>query len=190
MPRHKYYTIDELLEFIYGHNRWACKKILEENRELFERAPGSSHNHQAWPGGYMDHVVEVMNIAIVLYGTLNGLRFMQFALSDALTVLFLHDLEKPWKYKFDENGELKDKGLTKEERKQFRDQKLKEYGVRLSPEQRNGMKYVEGELDDYSSKKRVQGPLAAFCHMCDVASARIYYKDPRERGVWMPDTYL
>jgi len=32
-----------------------------------KKAKGSNHNHQTWEGGYLDHVVETMNIAVWLY---------------------------------------------------------------------------------------------------------------------------
>ncbi len=60
-------------------------------------APGSSRNHQAWEGGYADHVRETMNIACQLYRLFNELRGLPFLLADALTVMFLHDIEKPFK---------------------------------------------------------------------------------------------
>jgi hypothetical protein len=39
-----------------------------------------------------------MNTAVILYHTFGQLRPMPFSLSDALVVLFVHDLEKPWAY--------------------------------------------------------------------------------------------
>ncbi|MEB3340037.1 hypothetical protein, partial [Okeania sp.] len=73
-----------------------CLQLLEENRQLFQTVRGSTHNHQAWVGGYIDHIQEVMNIAYSFYHHLNGLRTLPFSLSDVLLVTFLHDLEKPW----------------------------------------------------------------------------------------------
>ena len=39
-----------------------------------------------------------MIIAAVLHKEFSSLRPLPFTLSDALLVLFLHDLEKPWAY--------------------------------------------------------------------------------------------
>jgi hypothetical protein len=39
-----------------------------------------------------------MNIAIELYKNLGSHRPLPFSLSDVLLILYLHDLEKPWKY--------------------------------------------------------------------------------------------
>lgn len=156
----------------------ACHRILANNWELFRETPGSSHNHQNWPGGYFDHIREVMNIAVALYGFLSSIRPLPFSLSDLLLVLFLHDIEKPWKYG---HGLLLH---TKKERHEFRMKKLAEYSVVLTPDQENGMYYVEGEGEDYSNTQRVMGSLACVAHMCDIASARLWFDHPAVDDTW------
>lgn len=180
----KYYTMEEMLAMVDGPNRAACEKILADNRALFQTVQGSIHNHQAWPGGYFDHVQEIMNIAVVLYERLNSIRQMPFSLSDALLVVFLHDVEKPWKYEVGPDGHLQhiEALRTKEAHHEFRSRKLQEYGIALTPEQENGMKYAEGELNDYTNRRRVMGPLAAFCHSADVTSARLWFDHPMAEG--------
>lgn len=175
-----YRTVDDLLKYVDEPNQTALRKILADNRELFGKVQGSTHNHQAWPGGYIDHVSEVMNIAFVVYGEMARLRRMVFTLSDALLVLFLHDIEKPWKYELGPDGHLQHKStmLTKADHQRFRMEKLGEYGVILTEAHENGLKYAEGELNDYSNRERRMGPLAAFAHICDVTSARIWFDYP------------
>jgi uncharacterized SAM-dependent methyltransferase len=179
--------IEEMIGFIHSPNREACLKILNDNRKLFETCQGSVNNHQAWLGGYIDHITEVMNIGYYLY---NGLDLMREntasyreipKISDIFLILFLHDIEKPWKYHF-ENGKFhhKPEFETKLQAHKFRMKKLDEYGIVLNDEQLNALKYVEGELDDYSCRERVMNPLAALCHMADVASARIWFHYPLE----------
>ena len=181
--RTSYYAIERMIGMISGPNRSACFRILRNNRKLFQTVQGSTNNHQAWLGGYFDHVQEIMNIAIALYVELNTLRPLPFSLSDALLVVFLHDIEKPWKYEF-HDGQLHHTNAfkTKAQAHEFRAQKLKEYGIVLTLEQENGMRYVEGEFEDYSNRQRVMGPLAALCHMADVASARIWFDHPMQDG--------
>ena len=59
-----YFSIEELLGMIYFEPaRKACFQILSDNEKLFQTVQGSTNNHQAWIGGYWDHVQEVMNIA-------------------------------------------------------------------------------------------------------------------------------
>ena len=180
----QYVPIDELIQLITEPNRTAVKKILSDNRDLFGKVQGSTHNHQAWPGGYLDHVTEVMNIALVLYRTLDAKRPLPFSISDILLVVFLHDIEKPWKYELGADGQLQHKAtmLTKADHQLFRMEKLAEYGIALTDDHENGLKYAEGELDDYSSRERKMRPLAALAHLCDVTSARIWFDHPASGG--------
>lgn len=179
-----YYTIEQMLEMIDEPNKTACQRILADNRKLFQMVQGSTNNHQNWPGGYFDHVQEIMNIAIVLYERLNSARPLPFSLSDLLLVVYLHDVEKPWKYELREDGQLHHKATmqSKGDHQRFRMAKLAEYGVVFTPEHENGMKYAEGELKDYTNRHRVMGPLACVAHMCDVCSACLWFAHPAEEN--------
>lgn len=178
----QYLSLRNLTYLIDNPNGQICRVILDENHELFSIAPGSSHNHQAWVGGYWDHVTEVMNFAVNEYRMYETrIRQMpaheRFSMSDLLLVLFLHDIEKPWRGvivdgEFVINPELK----SKQSRKEFRDRKLEEYGIVLNENQLNGLKHAEGVRDDeYTPNDRVMWPLAAFAHICDLRSARAFY---------------
>ncbi|MDO8496870.1 MAG: hypothetical protein Q7S43_05490, partial [bacterium] len=154
------------------------------HRRIFERCQGSTHNHQNWSGGYIDHITEVMNFAVLLWmaTSLTGRRVPK--LSDALLVLFLHDIEKPWKYEEGPDGELQHRPQfkTAEDQHRFVERKIAEYGIVLNDEQLNALRYVHGELNDYSSRKRAMNELAAFCHMCDVWIARGWHDYPLENN--------
>ena len=183
-----YYPLEEMLERVdHPVNRKRCIKLLKENERLFKTVQGSTHNHQAWRGGYWNHIQEVMNIAIVLYHPLDELRTHPFTLGEALLVLFLHDIEKPWAFELTAECELqRKKGFdTKADAHAFRAMKLKEYGIELLPNQLNAIKYVEGEHNDYTNKRRVMNELAMFCHMCDGWSARGWHNRPlAENETW------
>ena len=177
-----YLTIEQLIDLIDEPSRSICHAILVDNRTLFEEARGSTHNHQTWDGGYIDHVTDGMNYARHLYAFDEAFgRPLPFTMSDALLVFFLHDLEKPWRILVDARGRASNReGLaTKAEFKQFREDKLEAYGLKLTPYQLNGFTYVEGELADYSSKRRVMNELAAFCHKVDNWCARGWYDYPK-----------
>ncbi len=183
MSTPKYFTIEDLIGFIDEPNRSACLRILNENRKLFETIPGSTHNHQTFVGGYFSHILDCMNYAYYLYDFDASFgRPLPFSKSDGLLILFLHDLEKPWRIEVMPDGTVRNRpGLdTKEAFKKFREDKLVEYGLSLSPYQLNGLTYVEGEIKDYSSTHRVMNELAAFCHQCDNWSARAWYSYPLE----------
>lgn len=181
-----YLTVGESINLIDEPHQRACRKILYDNLQLFKRVQGSTNNHQAWPGGYLEHVQETMNIVRVLYNYLKALRRFRFSLSDALLVMFLHDIEKPWKYQVGADGKLEHIPTlrTKEAQHAFREAKLTEYGIVLTDEQQNALRYVEGELNDYTNLRRVMGPLAALCHMADIASARIWFDYPTGHWGW------
>lgn len=162
------YGVKNLLGYIDEPNRGACNKLLEDNLDLFSKSPGSSANHQAWPGGYLDHVYDTMVVGRRLHSCLSGLKKLNITISDIMLVMFLHDLEKPWKYV--ENKKF----ASKAERRQFVLDKAAEYNIALDDNVINALKYVEGEGDDYSGTRRVMSPLAAICHMADITSARIW----------------
>lgn len=170
------YSVEYLKELISLHikepNRSICLRCVEDNKDRFEKAKGSAAKHQAWPGGYLDHVIETIEIAQSLYLSLELKRSLPFKFSDVVLTLFLHDLEKPWKHV--ENGVK----FNKSEAKTFRINKIKEYNLQLTDEHWNALEYVEGE-HDYHPTKRKQGPLAAFIHCCDVISARIWFDEPK-----------
>lgn len=176
----QYLGIEALVNLIDEPNRAACSRLLHNNFHLFRLTQGATYNHQAWPGGYLDHVTEAMNVAVLLNPCLSAARALPFSLSDALLVVYLHDIEKPWKYELGIDGQLhhKPEMNTKALAQAFREQKLAEYGIALTAEHLNGIKYVEGELNDYTNTRRVMGPLAAFCHLCDVTSARLWFDYP------------
>ncbi len=134
----------------------------EHHLELFNRAKGSSGNHQWWTGGYRDHIQQCLDIARKLYDTFN----FSFPLNSALRVLYFHDLEKLFKYG---DGTIINKWTV------FVEGLPNIYGIRFTPEELNALKYIHGEGEDYSKEKRVMGELAAFCHCCDVLSARCFY---------------
>jgi len=189
MGKPRYLSVDRLFKKIDEPYRSRCRRIYLDNLKRFCEAAGSSHNHQNWRGGYHDHFVEAMNIAVLLYRRLGSARTHPFSLSDALLIIFLHDLEKPFKYEllYYNSGVAVNRVLwcTKDERKKFREQKLAEYGIKLTPEQANAMRYVEGEGNDYTNERRVMNELAAFCHMCDVWSARGWHSYPStENDPW------
>src|SRR3989344_8456073 len=130
--KEKYHTLNDLLEMIEEPHGTICRKVLDHNYNLFSKARGSSHNHQGWEGGYVDHLTEIMNIATVLYEPLNNRRTLPFSLSDALLVLYLHDLEKPWRHLVNDKGETVVNPELKDKRTQVKDfvkTKIEEYGL-------------------------------------------------------------
>lgn len=177
--KQKYYLFDELINMIDESRRKLCWKIYLDNREIFEFAKGSNVKHHYWEGGYIGHLTEVMNIGVRLYNDLNFCRELPFSLSDVLLILFLHDLEKPWKYGGDERKLSEMKGFSSS--KAFVRSKMDEYGFELSINQSNAFEYVHGEGDDYHPNRLVQSPLGALVNACDNLSARVWPDFPKEK---------
>jgi len=186
MEKPPYYSMIPMLCMLPMPNRSACVRLFDENLERFRTARGSTHNHQTWEGGYLDHVQDAMNYAILFYQAEEATgRPMPFTLEDALLALFLHDLEKPWR--FEKVGdEWCNTGLmaTKADRAAFRWAKIAEYGIVLSPEVENAIRYAEGEGDDYRADRRVANELAGFVHMMDTHSARVRHDYPKHGDPW------
>lgn len=182
MEKVMYYTILDMLEMMEDPYRKPCRRSYLENEPLFRAVRGSTHNHQTWLGGYHDHIEDAMNKAIREFrDELVTGRTMPFTLSDALVGVYLHDFEKPWRFRRLPNGVWENSGLmqTKPERQAFREAKMAEYGIVVSPMIANAIKYAEGEGDDYRHDRRVMNELAALVHICDVYSARLRHDYPR-----------
>ena len=167
--------IEELINLLNESQREIAIKIWDKYKKEFEILPGSISKHQAWPGGYKNHIEEVMNIAILLYGTLSKERKLSFSLTSALFILFLHDLDKLERYTSDG-----DNGFKRERTYENLIDTLKEmlsidFEYILTDEEYNALKYIHGEGNDYSLDKKIMGPLAAFVHCCDTISARIWH---------------
>ena len=155
------------------------EKILafhQAYKELMEIAQGSFAKHQAWFGGYQDHIAECFRIAEAMYLGLQKIRQVPIKLSSAFVVLYFHDIEKMWKYS---------QGLPPNFDKQcFYRQELKEiYGIELTTDELSALKYIHGELqEEYNATTRLMSPLASFCHCVDTLSARMWYDEGRNLG--------
>ncbi len=170
----QYKSFNHLISLIDEPNQTACLKIINDNKDRFEKASGSLAKHQAWIGGYINHLEEAMNVAINMYEMMNNFRPLDFTISDAILILFLHDLEKPFRY-----VEPKIELNTENEKKNFVQGIIDKYNILLNDNHKNALKYIHGEGDDYSRIENVQKPLAAFVHLCDTISARIWPDFPK-----------
>lgn len=150
--QYRYLELDELLMNVEEPYRSGFQEFLTHHGDVVYLARGSTNNHQAWRGGYIDHIREVMNVAVILYDTLSELRPFPFSLSDALVVLFSHDIEKPWAYVEDKGNFLRrEEFRSKEDAHAFRLKKLADCGISLSAPLERAVFFTEGEIDRYSN---------------------------------------
>ena len=170
-----HYNLFQLIDFIEEPNRECCLQLFKSNEDMFLKAPGSKTKHQAWPGGYIDHIEEGMNFGVWLHDLMAGYRPLPFSKGDALLAFFLHDIEKPFKY----CGNVA--GLDTDEAKYsfLLNGIVAPYKFCLTEAHLNAIRFAHGEGGEYDPFTRVQLPLGAFIQMCDVASARIWHDYPK-----------
>jgi len=175
-------VIDHFFSLLDPTRRAICVEIFSRYKDHFETLPGSRGKHQAWPGGLLDHVIEVMNIACLLHGVMETKRHLPFSLADALFVLFLHDHDKLKRYP--SGGVAAEAGSGQCTADEVREELIREHAYTLSDAEYNALKYVHGEGQDYSPERRIMAVLAAFVHGCDTVSARIWHAHGQGEGVW------
>lgn len=173
----------EIINQIQVRDRKHVLAIMQNEDERMRKAPGGLYKHQNWKGGYVDHVLETMKVACLLYETLSSQRRLPFGLSDALYVLFLHDLEKMYKTTTNKAGRPMRTLLAEDPNYHSAKIIVQRLKIPLTKMQLNALMYVEGEKNDYHPTKRVMNPLAAFVHCCDTISARIWFDEPRKSGL-------
>ena len=169
----EYVTLTEYMWYIDGPNQEACFKLYQDHQEKINTAKWSKIKHQAWEWWYRDHLEAIMKEAVRMYEP-----WLPFSLSDALLVLFLHDLEKPWKYAGNDEELAEFEGY--EDYHDFINAKIEEYGIVLTDDHKNALKYIHGEWWSHNPTERIQWPLAAFVHICDTWSARVKPEYPLE----------
>lgn len=172
---HPLYKITRYLKAT-GDNCEKLEEILDDHFAAFLMAKGSLHNHQAWPGGYSQHVGDTMTIARSILNVMNKNWSVPFDWGSVVLVIFLHDIEKPFMQLQFAIGAPEDyRPWSKEERMAFRNGIIKKYGIELTEEELTALKYIEGEGDDYSATERKMNELGALCHAADVLSTRLWH---------------
>lgn len=155
-------------------NRTATRKLLHDEGERIVLSPGSTHNHQTWPGGYVDHLIGMLEFGRETF--INLKSEPPFNFGDLVLVIMLHDIEKPWKYVDTPTGAKRTFADCKE-LGAFTEEILLRFGFVLSDMHRNALKYAHGEGEDYLPYQRVMNELGALVHICDVYSARITHNE-------------
>ena len=176
------------LKQIQDPRREILLKIYNDHKDLFHEAAGSTYNHQAWVGGYGDHIAECLLINDTVYNALESIRDPGFSKDSAAIALFFHDIEKLFKnIKTDDTRVAKWQDHRKTSGASWEDIKWEiiesikdEYNLTFTDEEINAIRYTHGEGDDYCNKRRSATPLAAHVHHCDNTSARIWHDFGKE----------
>ena len=183
------YKLRDLLVQMDDPRKHALLAFYDDYKDVFHYAAGSSHNHQAWPGGYADHIADILRINEVTYDALTAFRPLDFTKESAAMALFLHDIEKLFKHG---PSDSKKCSLWQKQAQTYAEwEALKwdilnfmeeKYGFQLTEEERKAIHFAHGEGIEYRKDMRVSFPLAAHVHHCDNTSARIYYDDGQGLG--------
>jgi hypothetical protein len=166
-------TLFEQIENFDDPRKVGLLKFHYDYKDLIDVASGSSHNHQAWVGGYKDHIAETLRIADEVYAGMSKIRSLPFTVDSAKICLLLHDIEKIWLYS---TGEVIDK------QDWYFNILPKRYDVFLLDGEVNALEYAHGEVYDFSKTERKMGRLAAFVHACDCMSARLWHDEGKGLG--------
>lgn len=173
----KKYSLSELCAYLHPKHTRALQLIHEKIASDIYTLPGSISKHQAWKGGYLDHILEAMNIGLLLYNTLNSKRRLPFTLSEVLFCIYIHDLDKVLRHASKRKSSIH----TSKEIARF----IKDVGkYNLTQNEYNAVCYVHGEGKDYHPTNRVMLPLTTLVHCADVISARIWYSKGRNKVEW------
>lgn len=174
-----------LVQIMRPEHRRVAEAICEEYAQQMSIVPGSSSKHQTWKGGYISHVEETMNLALIMYHELHKRRPLPFDVSTALFCAFIHDFDKLLRYTVTDNTADLSKRHAKDDGEKVREALLSKYNYSLTSEEYNALKYTHGKGADFQpGGKRVMGPLATLVHCCDVISARIWYDYGRSHNSW------
>lgn len=157
-----------------GDNAPKLQQILDDHMSLFVMAKGSTHNHQAWPGGYLQHVADCMTIARRFINNTPSSWPVPFSWGSVVLVLFVHDIEKPFmQQRMAADPEMRP--WSDQQRMAFRRSLMAEYKIAITDEEEIALTYIHGEGGAYSRKQRVMNELGALCHMADVGSSRLWW---------------
>ncbi len=176
-------NVETALKVVSGDRGEKIRAFHKEHLDRFNTMPGSGHNHQAWPGGFRVHMDQCMNLAyhivdlfadqyfdLLEHGFEDDLDIPETENDSVFVVLYFHDVEKLFRgTDFDKWVFLKETLPAK-------------WGIVLTPEELDAIKYVHGEGDDYRKDKRVMSRLAAICHMADIGSARVLFDIGKPKG--------
>lgn len=176
------------LEGVEGPERNPLLAIHDHYDDILHSAPASSGNHQTWEGGLADHLTAVCYFAWYDY-QLHSPLLADYDFYSVLVAIMCHDAEKFVLYGPEDDPrckryhEMRQRGMSKEEVKWYLLEKWQGYfGLKISPEVYNAIKYTHGEGDDYQSDRRVMSPLAAAVGNADRTSARIFFDYGRGLG--------
>jgi len=181
------------------------KKLLKMYNDLQERimlAPASSQEdfHNCFPGGYLDHILNITSFATKLYNMWKdkGASVDDYCLEEIIFSAMHHDLGKVGDLEqehyipnpSDWHRKNQGKNYTSNPNLQFMSPPdrgiwiLNQYGIKITTNEMLGIKLADGMYDDgniqylktFSIEKRLKSNLPYIIHQADMMATRIEYE--------------
>jgi len=88
----QFLDLHQIVQLVDQPNKDAIIESYVQNVERVAQTPGARKKHQAWDGGYLDHVVYATNYGIALHNLHKQIGFqVNYSESDIAIVMLLHD---------------------------------------------------------------------------------------------------
>lgn len=176
----RFRLLDWLNTVIDDDRRLQLNALYLHYRDLFDKLPASATLHQTWPGGLKDHLAVMCWRAWAEYGLNNAMcGENKYTWDSVIVAIFCHDAEKLSKYAPAEDPRTAPYHATLTYGAGWEDVKWAmlhdwhdQFGLELTHDEWNAVKYTHGEGADYTKTHRVSGPLAAMVGNVDRWSAR------------------
>lgn len=168
----------EIVSLVEEPNKDPVIDAYVQNAELIAVTPGSKTKHQAWEGGYLDHVVYATNYALSLRELDKEIGFNpDHTKGDIALVMLLHDFGKIARYRRVENGweYVEDPDEAEHD---FFESVIQGHNFKLTKKQKNALEFIHGEGARHTPEGRLMLPLAVVCHEADIWSARAHPDNP------------
>ncbi len=178
----KYRDLHQIVSLVELPNKIPIIRAYVEHASEIAKTPGSRKKHQAWDGGYLDHIVYATNYALMLHNLHRNIGFEpDHDEGDIALVMLLHDFGKIVRYrKVSDGWDYVDNPNDAEY--SFFEKAITEFGFKLTSQQLNALEFVHGEGAKYTPKGRLMLPLATICHEADVWNARYCPNNPLSNG--------
>lgn len=200
-----YKTLFKRIDQIFPTRAESLKVLyndLGEERLMFAPASGTDYFHNAIPGGYLDHVLRVMNFSVLVYRqwTDMGLKVDDFSLEELMFSALNHDLGKMGYVGLNKEGYVLNESkwhrenqgkiyngnenipfCTIQTRSLFL---LQQYCIPLSWNEYLGIHIHDGLYDDankpyymgYSLKGKLRSNLPKILHQADIMAAQFEFE--------------
>lgn len=178
----QFLDLHQIVQLVDQPNKDAIIESYVQNAERVAQTPGARKKHQAWDGGYLDHVVYATNYGIALHNLHKQIGFQpDYSESDIAIVMLLHDFGKVARYRKVENGWDYVENPNQAEH-DFFNHIIESHNFQLTAIQMNALEFVHGEGSKYTQKRRLMLPLATICHQADIWTARDCPDNPLPGG--------